>query len=97
MNIKDKNLLIVGLVVAIVIGILAPFLASSNPDGLESTAGKLNPSFLEIEPTINSIMPDYKVPILGDSPFSGIIAILSGVIIVFVLAYGIGIVLRKKS
>ena len=36
MNSKDKSFVIGGLIVAIIIAILAPFLASSNPDGLES-------------------------------------------------------------
>jgi cobalt/nickel transport protein len=97
MNSRDKNLLIIGLVVAVVIGILAPFLASSDPDGLESTTEKLNPNALESEPAFNSIMPDYIIPELGDGPFSGVVAIFIGIIIVFVLAYGVGILLRKKS
>ena len=41
MNAKDKKFIIGGLVVAIIIAILAPFLASSNPDGLESAAEKI--------------------------------------------------------
>ncbi|MDR1819496.1 MAG: PDGLE domain-containing protein [Methanobrevibacter sp.] len=97
MNTEDKKLLIIGLTIAIVIGILAPFFASTNPDGLESTAEKLNPNALESKPFINSIMPDYNIPGLGETPFSGVIAIFIGVIIVFALAYGIGILLKKRS
>lgn len=97
MNTRDKKLLIIGLLIAVVIGILAPFLASSDPDGLESAAEKLNPNALESEPIVSSIMPDYSIPELGEGPFSGAIAILIGTMIVFVLAYGIGIFLRRKS
>jgi len=36
MNTQNRNLVLGGLAIAIFIAILAPFLASSNPDGLES-------------------------------------------------------------
>lgn len=41
MKTTDRNFIIGGLVIAIIIAILAPFLASSNPDGLESAAESL--------------------------------------------------------
>jgi cobalt/nickel transport protein len=95
MKTKDRNLLIGGIVIIVIIAILAPFLASSNPDGLESTAEKLNPEKLESEPVFNSIMPDYEIPELGGGPISGVIAIVIGVIIMLVLGYGLGHILKK--
>jgi cobalt/nickel transport protein len=95
MKTKDRNLLICGIAIVIVIAILAPFLASKNPDGLESTAEKLNPEALESEPVFNSIMPDYEIPALGGGPISGVIAILIGGIIVLVIGYGLGHILKK--
>ena len=63
----DNKILIGGLVVAIIIAILAPFLASSNPDGLESTAEKIinenalhkNLQALGLEDEIQSLIPGY--------------------------------------
>jgi len=97
METKMKKFLIIGLVIAIMIGVLAPFLASENPDGLESTAEKvLNPGISD-EPIFQSPMPDYIIPSLGEEPISGSIAIVIGVIIVFILSYGIGYLLKNKK
>ncbi|KZX10074.1 PDGLE domain-containing protein [Methanobrevibacter filiformis] len=97
MNSKNKKFLVIGIIIAIVIAALAPFLASSNPDGLESATEKLNPQALEIEPVHESPMPDYMIPSFGESPISGSIAIIIGVIIVFALAYTAGIVLKRRN
>jgi len=96
MDSRNKKFLVVGIIIAIVIGILAPFLASTNPDGLESAAEKLNPGVLETAPVVNSPMSDYIIPALGDDPLSGAIAIVLGVVIVFALALGIGFVLKRR-
>jgi cobalt/nickel transport protein len=97
MDSRNKKFIIAGVVIAIVIAILAPFLASSNPDGLESAAEKLNPGVLESAPAVNSPMPDYIIPSLGEDPISGAIAIVIGVVIVFVLAFGVGYVLKRRK
>ncbi len=75
-----------GLAVALIIAIVAPFLASSNPDGLESTAEKFNALELEKE-TFSSPFPDYTVPGLGG--FSEVAAMLIGTAVVFIAAYGV--------
>lgn len=94
---KTKKFIIIGFILAIVIAVLAPFLASSNPDGLESTAEKiLNPGVSE-EPVHPAPMSDYTIPSLGESPISGSIAIVIGVIIVFIFAYGIGYIVKNKK
>ncbi|MCL2115656.1 MAG: PDGLE domain-containing protein [Methanobrevibacter sp.] len=97
METKTKKFMIIGLVVAITIAILAPFLASSNPDGFESAAEKiLNPGIEEAE-LYESPMPDYIIPSLGEDPISGSVAIVIGVIVVFILAYGIGYLIKNKK
>ncbi|MDL2246582.1 PDGLE domain-containing protein [Methanobrevibacter sp. OttesenSCG-928-K11] len=97
METKTKNFVIVGVLIAILIAIAAPFLASSNPDGLESAAEKiLNPGVSD-EAVMESPMPDYIVPSLGESGISGSIAIVIGVLIVFALAYLIGVGLKRKA
>ena len=97
METKTKNFMIIGLVIAIIIAVLAPFLASSNPDGLESAAEKIMNSGVEEGGAYESPMPDYIIPSLGEEPVSGSIAIVIGVIIVFIIAYGIGYLVKNKE
>ena len=97
MDSKTRNFIIVGLAIAILISIAAPFIASSNPDGLESAAEKIINPGVSDEAVLESPMPDYIIPALGESPISGAIAIIIGTLIVFALAFGLGIVLKKKE
>lgn len=94
---KTKQFIIIGLVVAIIIAVLAPFLASSNPDGLESAAEKILLPGVNDEAIHESPMPDYIIPSLGENPISGALAIVIGVIVVFALAYGLGYLLKKRN
>ncbi|MCL2156672.1 MAG: PDGLE domain-containing protein [Methanobrevibacter sp.] len=97
METKTKKFMIIGVAVALIIAILAPFIASTNPDGLESTAEKiLNPGVSD-EAIHSAPMPDYIIPSIGEDPISGSIAILIGVIMVFIIAYGIGYLLKNKK
>lgn len=91
----DNKILVGGLVVAIIIAILAPFLASSNPDGLESTAEKvineealhknLQALGLEEEGTVApSPMPDYSIEGMGK--VGEVIAMIVGTLIMVALA-----------
>ena len=99
----NKTFLIVGIIVAVAIGVLAVFLASGDPDGLESTALVVQgqktitgdtPADAEIHEETNgrfsysSPMPDYS---LGESLGSagGLIAIILGTIIAFLAVLGL--------
>jgi cobalt/nickel transport protein len=99
---ENRTFIAIGLVVALLIGITAVFLASADPDGLESTAliiqGQKSltgptPENAEIEEDLNgkfsysSPMPDYA---LGEEMGSlgGIIAIIAGTLIAFALVFG---------
>ncbi|PKG32168.1 PDGLE domain-containing protein [Methanoregula sp.] len=103
----NKTFIIVGIVIALLIGGVAVFLASGDPDGLESTALVVQgqktltgatPEDAEIHEDLTgkfsyeSPMPDYS---LGESmgPMGGIVAIVFGTILAFLvvlgLAYGI--------
>jgi cobalt/nickel transport protein len=96
MNARDKKFLTAGIIVALIIAVLAPFLASPNPDGLESTAEKVMPN-PETEPVLESPLPDYTIPALGDSPIGGAISMIFGTIMVLALAYGVGAVFRSRE
>ena len=93
MKANDKKLVIGGLMVAIIIAILAPFLASSNPDGLESAAEKLAPN-PEPEPLFESPLPDYSIPALGESPLGGVVSIVLGTLIAFLVMVGLATIAR---
>ena len=97
MSPKNKKLLLGGIAIALVIAILAPFLASSNPDGLDSTAEKVmqNP---ETEPAFESPLPDYTIPSLGEeNPLGGVIALILGTLLALVIGLGLGTILKKKN
>jgi cobalt/nickel transport protein len=103
----NKTFLIVGIIVALLIGVIAVFMASGDPDGLESTALVVQgqktltggtPETAEIHEetagrfSYTAPMPDYA---LGEEmgPLGGIIAIVVGTslafLVVFGLAYGL--------
>lgn len=95
---KAKNkLLLGGITIALIIAILAPFLASANPDGLESTMQKViqNP---ETEPALEAPLPDYTVPFIGgDNPLSSVLALVLGTLLALGIAYGLGLFLKRKN
>ena len=91
MKSRDKKLLIGGVIIALIIAVLAPFLASPNPDGLESTAENVMPN-PETEPAIKSPLPDYTIPGLGKE--GEVLALIVGTIVVLIIAYGISAALK---
>ena len=95
MNTQNRNLVMGGLAIAIVIAILAPFLASSNPDGLESTAESLEVP--ESEAVFESPLPDYAIPGMEDNPWSGVVSLILGVILVVVVMLGLTTLLGKRK
>jgi cobalt/nickel transport protein len=109
----NKTFLITGIVVAILIGVVAVFFASGEPDGLESTALMVQgqktltggtPADAEIlEDTTGkfsyeSPMPDYS---LGEKfgPLGGVIANVAGILLAFLIVIGISkmLVTKKKA
>jgi len=99
----NRTFIISGVIVALLIGAVAVFLASPSPDGLESTALVVQgqktitgdtPADAEIHEETNgrfsysSPMPDYS---LGESLGSagGLIAIILGTIIAFLAVLGL--------
>lgn len=94
MKAKDRNLIIGVVILCLVIGALAPFIASPNPDGLEKSAEQLmgNP---ETEPVLESPFPDYTIEPLGK--LGEIIAMAIGIFITLIIAYLIALVIRKRT
>jgi cobalt/nickel transport protein len=84
---NTKNFVAIGLGIALLVSILAPFLASSNPDGLESVAEKFEDSEGKDYQAFNSPFPDYSIPSLGETGTSGALAIVIGTFITFGIGY----------
>ncbi len=89
-----------GIAIALLLAVLAPFLASPDPDGLESAAGgvveesKMS-QIEEMEPAVSSPMPDYSIEGLGKS--GEVLAIGVGTLAVLVISLGFGKVFKKKA
>jgi cobalt/nickel transport protein len=97
---SNMKFLYAGIAIAILLSILAPFLASPDPDGLESAAGGLieESKLSEIEeaaPAVNSPMPDYSIEGMGKS--GEVVAIAIGTIAVLAISFGLGKVFNKKA
>jgi cobalt/nickel transport protein len=110
MDEKDKKFLIAGILVALAISIIAVFFASSDPDGLDSTAlivsgqksltAPATGGDMKVEApghfTYSSPMQDYT---LGENwgPLGGIIAMVIGTILTFAIGIGLAYLLRKQK
>jgi cobalt/nickel transport protein len=94
MRTEDRNLVIAAVILCLVIGILAPFIASSNPDGLEKSAEQLmgNP---DTEPAVNAPMSDYSIPGLGKIGEIG--AMFVGIFVTLIVAYLVAMLIRRRQ
>jgi cobalt/nickel transport protein len=82
---RNTRLLMVGVIIAISIAALAPYLASSNPDGLESTAGEMDDAENKEAEYYESPMPDYVFPGQEDEGLAGIMAIVLGTVFILII------------
>ncbi|MCQ1534258.1 cobalamin biosynthesis protein CbiN [Methanosarcina sp. KYL-1] len=97
---SNMKFLYAGIVIALLISALAPFLASPDPDGLESAAGGVieesrMSELEEMEPVVGSPMPDYSIEGMGKS--GEIAAIALGTLGVLAISLGFGKVFNKKA
>lgn len=107
----NKTFIIAGIIISLLIGGIAVFMASGDPDGLESTALVVQgqkeltggtPEDAEIEEDLTgkfsyeSPMPDYA---LGEElgPLGGIIAIVAGTIIAFLVVLGLAYAVKSSG
>jgi len=92
----------VGLLLCLVFGIIAPFVASSDPDGLESAAeGMMGAEGLEsqVESYYEAApFPDYVVPALGEEAPSSALSMVIGVIAMFMATWAVvAVVVRTRG
>ena len=98
MNSQTKNLIIGGIAIAVIIGILSPFIASTNPDGLDKSAEHLNQSVIDNPPGYwHAPFDGYLVSQLGDGPLAGIAALLIGVFISLGFVGAVTLLLRRRQ
>ncbi|MCK4718033.1 MAG: PDGLE domain-containing protein [Thermoplasmata archaeon] len=94
---RNARLILVGLILAVIIASLAPFLASSNPDGLESAAEGFHEAEGKEASYYEAPMPDYVFPGMGSEGAAGVVAIVSGTILLLVLGLGVLVIVRKQG
>jgi hypothetical protein len=86
---------IVGLLIALAVTLISP-LASAWPDGLERVAE--DKGFIEdAQDAPYEVIPDYVLPGIGNQALATILAGIVGTLVVFGLAYGLGILLRRRE
>lgn len=109
----NRTFLIIGVLIALTVGVLAVFFSSGDPDGLESTAQMVHgektlfgPSSAggnhdEVVGTGSSVyaspFPDYS---MGEAPgpMGGILATITGILVILILVFGAArFVARKKA
>lgn len=93
----NKRDIIFGLLAALFLAIILSPFASPWPDGLEKVAG--DKDFLEkgeVESVIHSPIPDYAWPGIKSERIATSAAGMAGTIFVFVCAFGIGYLLKKR-
>ena len=85
----------VGLIIALLVAIFS-FAASSAPDGLERIAENQGFADRALDP-VYQILPDYTIPFIENGLVSGIIAVVVGTFVVFLVAYLVGRAVRKPK
>ena len=91
----SKGWIVAGLAISLIVVSLSPF-ASADPDGLERVASDLG--FLQAGRAAPfSIIPDYAVPFLGDTPLSTIFAGVIGLAVVGGIIVLLGQGMKAKS
>lgn len=98
---KDKYLILVAIVICIIICCLSPYIASGDPDGLEKSAedAGLAEDFTieDIAGIPESIFPDYAFANDPENQGLQIVALIIGVILTFVVGYGVAEIVKRRN
>jgi len=84
----DSKWVVGGILISLIVVLFSPF-ASIHPDGLERVANDLE-FLLQGQKAPYQLLPGYIIPTLGESGLSTILAGIIGIIVVFLITYGIG-------
>lgn len=98
---RDKILIVVAVIVCIAICALSPYLASSDPDGLEKSAEDAGLaedfSVEEIGGIPEALFPDYAFADNPDNQGLQIVALVIGVVITLAVGYGVAYVVKNRN
>lgn len=84
-----------GLAIAVLIVVILAPLASPDPDGLQRVAEERG--FVgQAQDALFDILPGYSVPGVDDAAIATIVAGVIGVVIVFALMWGLGLLLARR-
>lgn len=91
-------IVIAGILISVAVAAFMSPYASSLPDGLEKVAGNLGFAHKETEGRAGKSAPaaDYAMPGINDERKSTSAAGIIGVIVVFVVAWGVGAIAKKR-
>ena len=93
-----RRLVVVGVLVSLFLAGVVSFYASSHPDGLEFVARKVGfDQSLTVHDTADSPFAGYTTKGVDDARLSGGVAGVVGATVVFLLAGGLFLVLRRRD
>jgi cobalt/nickel transport protein len=90
---NDRNFVIVGVIICVIIALLSPFIASPNPDGLEKSAEQI--STAEDGGIYEAPLPDYTFEPLGKT--GEVMALVLGILITLCIGYIMALLIRRKN
>jgi cobalt/nickel transport protein len=93
MNRRDKAFVVGAVAVCLILAVLSPYIASSNPDGLEKSAQNIGVP--ETESQIHSPFQDYSIGGLGK--IGGIAALVIGILITLGIAWLVAILIKRRK
>lgn len=92
---RDKTLIIIAIAICVVICCLSPFIASSNPDGLEKTAEDAAVPENTTTEVVAPPFPDYTYEPLEAIGEVGVLIL--GVLLTLLCGLAIGQIVKKRS
>ena len=92
---RDKTLIIIAIAICVVICCLSPFIASSDPDGLEKSAEDAGVPENATKEVVASPFPDYTFEPLESIGEVGVLIL--GVLLTLLCALAIGQIVKRRS
>lgn len=95
---SSRAFIITGVCVAVFLGGVVSYWASSHPDGLEKAAEKLGfAQHAEGKQRVEGVLPDYSVPGVKSKFLSNAVAGIVGTLVVFGLLFGVGQLAARRQ
>ncbi len=95
---RTRSFLLAGLVVALLLGGVASYYASSHPDGLEHVAEQVGfGDTADDHAAADGPMADYQVDGIDDARLSGGLAGVVGILVTLVIAGGLALAVRRRE